>query len=79
VQAGWQAGGLSNQRQEPLVLDMYGRCVGVGDWRGAALRVREQRPLGVLVQQSGRTGKSGNGELRNGSEAQSDMPCDPSS
>jgi hypothetical protein len=57
------------------VQDMYGRLYGLYVWAiGAAPRVREQRPLGAAA-----TGKSCYGELRNGSEAQSDMPCNPSS
>lgn len=41
---------LSNQRQEPLVQDMYGRLCGRDVWAiGAALRVREQRPLDASV------------------------------
>jgi hypothetical protein len=60
------------------VQDMYGRLYGLyGRMCGRLARrcvVREQRPLGAAA-----TGKSGYGELRNGSEAQSDMPCNPSS
>lgn len=58
--------------------DMYGRLCGrVGDWRGGVSCECGSKDHWVLLRAT--DWESGYGELRNGSEAQSDMPCNPSS